>query len=64
MAVEPPAARPLLKWVGGKGRLLPELLKRVPKTFGTYLEPFVGGGALFFRLAPEKAVGAGDEARR
>jgi DNA adenine methylase len=56
MAAAAPTARPIVKWVGGKTRLLPELLKRVPKTFGTYLEPFVGGGALFFRLAPEKAI--------
>lgn len=43
--------RPLLKYVGGKARLLPELLKRVPKVYGTYFEPFVGGGALFFALS-------------
>ncbi len=45
------AARPVLKWVGGKGRLLPELLARLPQTFEAYHEPFVGGGALFFALA-------------
>lgn len=43
-------ARPFLKWVGGKTGLLPELLKYVPKDFGTYYEPFLGGGALFFEL--------------
>lgn len=42
--------RPFLKFVGGKTQLLPELLARVPKEFGTYYEPFVGGGALFFAL--------------
>ena len=45
------AARPVLKWGGGKGRLLPELLARLPQTFEAYHEPFVGGGALFFALA-------------
>ncbi|MDD4024400.1 MAG: DNA adenine methylase [Kiritimatiellae bacterium] len=40
--------KPLLKWAGGKTQLLPELLKRVPHSFGTYIEPFFGGGALFF----------------
>lgn len=45
---QPP--RPFLKWAGGKGQLLPELLARLPENFGTYHEPFVGGGALFFAL--------------
>jgi DNA adenine methylase len=44
--------RPFLKWVGGKRQLLPELLTRRPETFGRYFEPFVGGAALFFELAP------------
>lgn len=48
--------RPLVKWAGGKTKLLPELLKRVPKTYGTYHEPFLGGGALFFALKPKKAI--------
>lgn len=46
----PQVARPIVKFVGGKTRLLPELLKRVPQKFGRYHEPFVGGGALFFAL--------------
>ncbi len=41
----------MLKWVGGKGQLLPELLARLPQSFNAYHEPFVGGGALFFELA-------------
>ncbi|MBL4632997.1 MAG: DNA adenine methylase [Kofleriaceae bacterium] len=47
---------PILKWVGGKTRLLGELSKRMPTNFGRYYEPFVGGGALFFRTAPARAV--------
>ena len=49
-------AGPIVKWAGGKSRLLDELLARAPSTYGRYHEPFVGGGALFFRLAPPAAV--------
>lgn len=43
-------AKPFLKWVGGKGRLLPQLLDHVPAGPLRYGEAFVGGGALFFAL--------------
>ena len=46
-----PRPRPFLKWAGGKGQLLGELLSRIPPGTGTYFEPMVGGGALFFALA-------------
>ncbi|MFT9123410.1 MAG: Dam family site-specific DNA-(adenine-N6)-methyltransferase [Leuconostoc mesenteroides] len=48
--------RPFIKWVGGKRQLLPELAKYVPKNFGTYFEPFLGGGAFLLNLKPECAV--------
>lgn len=52
--------RPFLKWAGGKSRLLPALSNRLPRGFGTYFEPFLGGGALFFHLVarrgPQAAV--------
>ncbi|MBL8715089.1 MAG: DNA adenine methylase [Myxococcales bacterium] len=42
---------PFLKWAGGKGQLLAEILPRLPgEISGTYIEPFVGGGAVFFEL--------------
>jgi DNA adenine methylase len=51
-----PVASPVIKWVGGKTKLLPELLARLPDRFGRYFEPFAGGAALFFRVAPKSAV--------
>ncbi len=49
-------AKPVLKWAGGKTQMLSELLPRVPKSYGKYIEPFFGGGALFFSLQPENAI--------
>ena len=50
------ACRPFLKWAGGKRQLLPELTRHLPDHIGTYFEPFVGGGALFFHAKPARAV--------
>ncbi len=44
------AARPFVKWAGGKRRIAAEILDDIPAEFGDYHEPFVGGGALFFEL--------------
>ena len=46
-------ARPFIKWVGGKTQLLDEVSKSLPRDFAsrqhvTYVEPFVGGGAVMF----------------
>jgi DNA adenine methylase len=49
-------AAPVVKWVGGKTKLLPELLARMPSQFGRYYEPFAGGAALFFRVSPQRAT--------
>ena len=51
-----PVARPFLKWAGGKSQLLDELGELMPPSYGRYIEPFLGGGALFFALAPQDAV--------
>ena len=48
--------KPFVKWAGGKTQLIKKLLSYAPKHFNTYYEPFVGGGALFFALAPKNAV--------
>ncbi len=49
-------AQPVVKWAGGKSRLLPELFARLPERWSRYFEPFGGGAALFFALAPEQGV--------
>jgi DNA adenine methylase len=46
--------KPFLKYCGGKSRLLSKILPRFPKKIGTYYEPFLGGGAVFFELAKQK----------
>lgn len=48
--------KPILKWAGGKGQLLKNIIPEVPSSYGKYIEPFFGGGALFFDLKPENAV--------
>jgi DNA adenine methylase len=44
------AARPILKWAGGKRQLLPQLRRFYPGAFARYIEPFVGSGAVFLDL--------------
>lgn len=48
--------RPVVKWVGGKRQILDQITNFVPKTFVTYYEPFLGGGAVLLTLQPQKAV--------
>jgi DNA adenine methylase len=58
MAENNPLIKPYLKWAGGKRQLLPEIKKYLPALLNgyTYYEPFVGAGAVFFELQPQKAV--------
>ena len=49
-------AQPFVKWAGGKRQLLDWIKARLPKHFNGYMEPFVGGGAVYFGLQPEKAI--------
>ena len=46
--------KPFLKWAGGKGQLLPQLDALLPNRLDerefTYIEPFVGGGAMLFHI--------------
>jgi len=48
--------QPFTKWTGGKRQLLPVIKSLMPDNYNSYFEPFVGGGALFFDLSPDKAV--------
>ena len=48
-------AKPFIKWVGGKSQLIEQLDALLPADFGnwknvTYIEPFVGGGAMLFYM--------------
>ena len=49
-------AKPFIKWVGGKGKLIPELRNFYPKSYDRYFEPFVGGGALFMHLGRKNVI--------
>ncbi len=55
--MDPLAIRPFLRWAGGKRALLSHILpKIVLNATGTYFEPFLGSGAVFFALGPSRAV--------
>ena len=47
---------PLVKWSGGKKDEIKKFIKYIPDDYEIYLEPFIGGGAVFFHLNPKKAV--------
>lgn len=46
-----PGCHPFVKWAGGKGQLIPQIMQLIPTRFARYFEPFLGGGALFFQIA-------------
>lgn len=50
-----PLLKPILKWVGGKRQLLDEIMPLIPASMSLYVEPFVGGGAVFLSEQPEHA---------
>lgn len=47
---------PILKWVGGKRQLLNQIIPLINSKCSTYVEPFLGGGAVMFELQPRKAI--------
>lgn len=48
--------KPLVKWSGGKREELKFIKGYIPRSYKLYIEPFVGGGALFFNLCPKRAI--------
>jgi DNA adenine methylase len=56
MEKELPRVGPILKWAGGKTKLLNEVTRHFPKAFRDYHEPFLGGAAVFLGTKPERAV--------
>jgi DNA adenine methylase len=49
-------AKPFLKWVGGKRRLMKKLEDYFPKVYNNYYEPFLGGGSVFFNFTPSNGT--------
>ena len=60
LALEAPrqfcSTRPLLKWAGGNSQLLGEIIPKMPKKYGRFIEPFFGGGAVFFAVNPTGGI--------
>lgn len=48
--------RPFIKWAGGKEKELPIILENLPSTFDRYIEPFVGGGAVYLNINCNNSV--------
>jgi DNA adenine methylase len=42
--------QPFVNWVGGKRKITDQLIERIPQSLNNYYEPFLGGGALFFKI--------------
>jgi DNA adenine methylase len=51
-----PFRKQLLKWIGNKQRFAHEIVSYFPASFNTYIEPFLGSGAVLATLAPRKAI--------
>lgn len=48
--------KPMIKYRGGKSKEIPHIMQHVPMYNGRYIEPFFGGGAVFFHLEPQRAI--------
>ena len=47
---------PFVKWAGGKKQLIKKIKNKMPNKFGTFYEPFIGGGAVFLNAKPQNGV--------
>lgn len=54
----PPHRGGVLKWIGNKHRVAAHIAALLPREFGTYIEPFVGSGAVLAEMAPRRAIAA------
>lgn len=48
--------KPILKYRGGKSKEIPEILRHIPRNYNRYIEPFFGGGALYFYLENKNSI--------
>ncbi len=48
--------KPIFKWSGSKNDEISKFIQYIPNDIDTYLEPFIGGGSVFFYLSPRKSV--------
>lgn len=48
--------KPMIKYRGGKLKEIPHIMRHIPEFRGRYIEPFLGGGAVFFHLEPQHAI--------
>src|SRR5690606_9854465 len=49
-------AKPFLKWAGGKARVASQISSFFPKEFNDYYEPFLGSGAIYFTISPQRGL--------
>jgi DNA adenine methylase len=54
--LSPEDVAPFLKWAGGKRWFAERWMHLIPSGFDRYIEPFLGGGAMFFALKPRRAI--------
>ncbi|MCT4469992.1 DNA adenine methylase [Mycoplasma sp. HS2188] len=48
--------KPFVKWAGGKTKLISKIVAKMPNKYNKYIEPFVGGGSLFFHIQPHDFI--------